>query len=230
MDVESSPCPFCHARFPIIFLPQHCEECKNQEKEPLESISEGFVCGCCEKQIDMDVLYILDECNHKFHKACLENFFKELKNKGCPVCEMKLSEMDLNVVGKREKVLTMTELRNKRGDVPLQYHGHQMDVPKLVEKLSVLTQDKLTTATRLNCNINKLTSLPDCVTKLQNLREIQLDDNQLTEVPQVISKLTLLETLCVSRNKITTLDFWVNRFLILVSLLKFATFRIFGQF
>src|SRR3972149_6770781 len=59
--------------------------------------------------------------------------------------------------------------------------------------------------TDLNESGNQLTSLPDSIGQLTNLRLVYVDNNQLTSLPDSIGQLTNLQKLFVDNNQLTSL-------------------------
>ena len=57
----------------------------------------------------------------------------------------------------------------------------------------------------LNLTSCKLTSLPDCITKLSNLTLLEISNNNFTSFPDCIAKLPNLKYLFLSGNKLTSL-------------------------
>jgi Leucine-rich repeat (LRR) protein len=64
---------------------------------------------------------------------------------------------------------------------------------------------KLVNLTELNLTDNKLATIPDSITKLGNLTSLDLSSNQLTTIPDSITKLVNLTSLDLSSNQLTTI-------------------------
>ncbi|WAR24190.1 LRC40-like protein [Mya arenaria] len=92
----------------------------------------------------------------------------------------------------------------------------QTDLTKLILASNWLTGvsediSNLPALTVLDVHDNRLESLPQalgkvplCITRLQNLRSLQLEHNQLASLPQEIGALMFLEQLDISNNQLTT--------------------------
>src|SRR3990167_3424808 len=63
----------------------------------------------------------------------------------------------------------------------------------------------------LDCIDNQLTSLPEWISQLINLRHLGCSHNQLTSLPN-LEKLIHLECLCCSYNQLTSLPDYINQF------------------
>ncbi|WP_298913233.1 COR domain-containing protein, partial [uncultured Nostoc sp.] len=72
--------------------------------------------------------------------------------------------------------------------------------------------------TLLVLSSNKLTTLPEAITRLQHLTNLELSDNQITTLPEVIADLQQLTSLDLSDNQITTLPEAITRLQQLTSL------------
>ena len=65
--------------------------------------------------------------------------------------------------------------------------------------------DELSNIRMLDLSGNRLTSLPDSISRLANLQSLDLSDNQLTSLPDSISRLANLQILDLDHNKLTSL-------------------------
>ena len=74
-------------------------------------------------------------------------------------------------------------------------------------KLTTLPESvsKLTNLTSLNLSGNNLKTLPESFGELTNLTSLGLSNNQLTKLPESVDKLTNLTSLDVNNNKLTKL-------------------------
>ena len=59
-------------------------------------------------------------------------------------------------------------------------------------------------ATELDLSSLRLTSVPETLGQLTQLRDLYLHDNQLTSVPEWLGQLTQLRTLYLNKNQLTS--------------------------
>jgi Leucine-rich repeat (LRR) protein len=58
---------------------------------------------------------------------------------------------------------------------------------------------------------NRLTTLPESITRLAQLQSLSLDNNQLSTLPESITHLEKLQSLSLDNNQLNTLPNWIAR-------------------
>eukprot|EP00759_Apiculatamorpha_spiralis_P029008 PhF_6_TR31423/c1_g1_i3/m.46071/K10582/UBE2Q; ubiquitin-conjugating enzyme E2 Q len=95
----SSNCPMCGRSFPTATIHEHVNDCLDMgeiqqltrnEQPPPPTNTPQYPCGICSKPCPLDALYILDECNCRFHRECAAQYAqKEILTNvtvKCPRC------------------------------------------------------------------------------------------------------------------------------------------------
>eukprot|EP01116_Phalansterium_solitarium_P018994 TRINITY_DN5184_c0_g1_i4.p1 TRINITY_DN5184_c0_g1~~TRINITY_DN5184_c0_g1_i4.p1 ORF type:complete len:305 (+),score=13.45 TRINITY_DN5184_c0_g1_i4:923-1837(+) len=123
---ELEQCPHCLEAFPVFELIDHAQKCRGKDKKQKLDKEPDLVhdadfelalklqeeerrsaqavlpkCQLCSAATDVQKLYILDECTHRFCSKCLKNYvsehIKKEVNLKCPLkeCEKTLSVRDM---------------------------------------------------------------------------------------------------------------------------------------
>ena len=147
-------------------------------------LSDDNICSICLNDLNIEQIYTLPECNHKFHTKCIFTWFD--KNNNCPLCRVVVPEL-------KKKVEHRVTYINRPVHVSDRTRVH-LPHPRLIRQCVDLINDY----------IGDFGSLPNEIQR-ENMTNSDLVISVMTVVAGVLQESDSLET------DLVEVDEWWNR-------------------